>query len=111
MTMLRVAGIVLGGCLFSGSALAFDCPNRFDGAQASIDAVWQHGRICRDEIRSRTRRVDMGARVLVRSVDGARFTQEVEAGKHRLLADEPESFGGNDRGPGPYEWLLAGLGT
>ncbi len=53
----------------------------------------------------------MGAKVLVRSVDGAKFTQEVEAGEHRLLADEPESFGGNDRGPGPYEWLLAGLGT
>ena len=53
----------------------------------------------------------MGAKVLVRSVDGAKFTQEVEAGKHRLLADEPGSFGGNDRGPGPYEWLLAGLGT
>ena len=53
----------------------------------------------------------MGAKVLVRSVDGAKFTQEVESGKHRLLADEPESVGGNDRGPGPYEWLLAALGT
>ena len=39
----------------------------------------------------------MGAKVLVRSVDGAKFTQEVEAGKHRLLADEPESVGGDDR--------------
>ena len=35
---------------------------------------------------------------MVRSVDGAKFTHEVEAGQHRLLADEPESYGGNDRG-------------
>ncbi len=49
--------------------------------------------------------------VIVRSVAGERFTQEVETGKHRLLGDEPETHGGSDRGPGPYEYLLAALGT
>ena len=51
------------------------------------------------------------ARVTVRSVAGERFTQEVESGRHRLLADEPVAAGGADRGPSPYEWLLGALGT
>ncbi|MCB9880505.1 MAG: alpha/beta fold hydrolase [Planctomycetes bacterium] len=41
----------------------------------------------------------------------AQFLQEVTAGRHRLLADEPENFGGDDRGPTPYDLLLAGLGA
>ena len=53
----------------------------------------------------------MASNVVVRSVPGERFTQEVVAGTHKLFADEPESVGGSDRGPGPYEYLLAALGT
>ena len=53
----------------------------------------------------------MASNVVVRAVSGKRFTQEVEAGKHKLFGDEPESFGGSDRGPGPYEYLLTALGT
>ena len=53
----------------------------------------------------------MASNLVVRSVPGERFTQEVEAGKHRLVGDEPESYGGSDRGPGPYDYLLAALGT
>jgi len=53
----------------------------------------------------------MNADVLVRSVAGTKFTQEVFNGRHRLLADEPEAAGGADKGPGPYEWLLAALGS
>ena len=53
----------------------------------------------------------MASNVVVRSLPGERFTQEVETGKHTLLADEPESYGGSDRGPGPYEYLLAALGA
>ncbi len=49
--------------------------------------------------------------VSVRSVRGERFTQEVEAGRHKFLGDEPESAGGSDRGPGPYDYLLTSLGT
>ena len=51
------------------------------------------------------------ATVVVRSVASQRYTQEVEAGGHRLIGDEPESVGGSDLGPGPYEYLLTGLGT
>lgn len=38
------------------------------------------------------------------------FRQEVVAGKHRLIADEPESAGGGDAGPDPYDYLLTSLG-
>ena len=55
--------------------------------------------------------VDMASNVIVRSVPEERFTQAVETGKHQLFGDEPESFGGSDRGPGPYEYLLVALGT
>jgi hypothetical protein len=55
--------------------------------------------------------VYMASNVIVRSVSEERFTQVVETGKHQLYADEPESFGGSDRGPGPYEYLLAALGA
>ncbi len=41
----------------------------------------------------------------------AGFAQEITAGRHRLTADEPISSGGTDRGPGPYELLLAALGA
>ncbi len=53
----------------------------------------------------------MASNVIVRSVSGERFTQTIETGKHQLLGDEPEVFGGSDRGPGPYEYLLVALGT
>src|SRR5262249_22088750 len=39
------------------------------------------------------------------------FLQEVISGKHRLQADEPESFGGSNVGPGPYDYLLIALGS
>ncbi len=53
----------------------------------------------------------MASNVVVRSVTGERFTQVIESGKHHLYADEPETVGGTDRGPGPYEYLLAALGA
>ena len=39
------------------------------------------------------------------------FTQEITAGRHRLIADEPASAGGTALGPDPYELLLAALGA
>jgi putative redox protein len=53
----------------------------------------------------------MSSKVIVRSVPGERYTQEVQIGKHRFLADEPVSLGGADKGPGPYRFLLTALGA
>jgi putative redox protein len=39
------------------------------------------------------------------------FAQAIEAGPHRLVADEPVGYGGTDTGPGPYELLCAALGA
>jgi putative redox protein len=39
------------------------------------------------------------------------FAQLVRAGRHVLPADEPVAVGGNDSGPGPYDYLLAALGA
>ena len=41
----------------------------------------------------------------------AGFAQEIEAGRHRLASDEPVAVGGTDVGPGPYDLLLAALGS
>ena len=39
------------------------------------------------------------------------FVQEIIAGPHRIVGDEPTSVGGTDRGATPYDLLLAGLGS
>jgi putative redox protein len=49
--------------------------------------------------------------VTVRETGNGSFQQEIIAGPHRLLADEPTSVGGTDTGPTPYGLLLAGLGA
>jgi uncharacterized OsmC-like protein/alpha/beta superfamily hydrolase len=37
------------------------------------------------------------------------FTTQMTVGSHTMMADEPTSFGGNDFGPSPYEFVSAGL--
>lgn len=37
--------------------------------------------------------------------------QEIKVGPHTLYSDEQEEFGGEDRGPNPYDLMLAALGT
>lgn len=49
--------------------------------------------------------------VVVRETGASKFQQIISVGKHRLIADEPLEAGGDDTGPGPYDFLLAGLGA
>jgi putative redox protein len=54
---------------------------------------------------------DKPRQVVVRETRNSKFQNTVTIGPHRLLADEPHSAGGDDSGPGPYDFLLAGLGA
>jgi putative redox protein len=49
--------------------------------------------------------------VVVRETRNSKFQQDVAVGPHHLLADEPVAAGGEDTGPGPYDFVLAGLGA
>jgi uncharacterized OsmC-like protein/alpha/beta superfamily hydrolase len=51
------------------------------------------------------------AQVVVAETTQGRFLNHVVTGRHRFLADEPESIGGFDAGPGPYDLLAAALGA
>jgi uncharacterized OsmC-like protein/pimeloyl-ACP methyl ester carboxylesterase len=49
--------------------------------------------------------------VVVRETRNSKFQQTVSIGPHQMLADEPVAAGGEDSGPGPYDYVLAGLGA
>jgi len=49
--------------------------------------------------------------VVVRETGAGKFQNEISAGAHRMLADEPKSAGGLDSGPSPYDYLAAALGA
>ena len=49
------------------------------------------------------------AHVVVTSTQN--LQQEIQAGRHRLFADELMEAGGNDTGPDPYSLLLSALGA
>ena len=53
---------------------------------------------------------DSDHRVVVRTGKNG-FITEVRAGRHAMIADEPLSAGGTDRGPTPYDLLTAALGA
>jgi putative redox protein len=39
------------------------------------------------------------------------YTTQIEISGHRITADEPPRVGGQNRGPAPYDLVLAGLGA
>jgi uncharacterized OsmC-like protein/pimeloyl-ACP methyl ester carboxylesterase len=49
--------------------------------------------------------------VVVRETRNSKLQQTVSIGPHHMLADEPVAVGGEDTGPGPYDFVLAGLGA
>ncbi len=51
-----------------------------------------------------------GGEVFVGEAD-KKFARTVQTDSHAWISDEPKAMGGRDRGPDPYEQLLAALGT
>ena len=49
--------------------------------------------------------------VVVSATDARPYGQRIDAGGHHWVADEPESSGGADSGPDPYQLLLSALGA
>lgn len=49
--------------------------------------------------------------VVVKLESEDNYTADIQAGRHGMVADEPEEFGGYDFGPSPYELLNASLGA
>lgn len=54
----------------------------------------------------------MSYAVIVTENGRGRYQQEVVIReRHHLIADEPQSVGGEDAGPAPFDFLMAGLGA
>jgi putative redox protein len=77
---------------------------------AGVLASWAARFIDMDEAKASHTALGEGE-VIVEETGAGRFAQRVAAGRHELKADEPESVGGDDSGPGPYDYLLAALGA
>ena len=75
---------------------------------AEVLAVWASRYVQQDEENAGEDRHDG---VVVSETGAGKFQNEIVAGGHRLLADEPASAGGLDSGPSPYDYLAAALGA
>jgi putative redox protein len=56
-------------------------------------------------------KIDVGPGVVTVRGQASGLAQHIEVGSFRLTSDEPEEVGGTGTGPGPYELLLAALGS
>lgn len=76
---------------------------------AGVLAAWASRYV--DELPASTPLAAVPGTVVVAESGEGRYGQRVTAGAHTWLTDEPESAGGEDSGPSPYEMLLAALGS
>jgi len=77
---------------------------------AEVLAAWAGRYLGSADAATATPRAPEGS-VVVEETGEGKFTQRIAAGPHSLTADEPESAGGLDMGPSPYDFLLAALGA
>ena len=75
----------------------------------SVLAAWAH-RYLEPAVEAKDADVEKGGAVVVEGGPQG-YAQRVIAGPHVVPADEPESLGGTDTGPTPYDYLLAALGA
>jgi len=77
---------------------------------ARVIAAWVSRYIDSDPVDDEATKLNKGT-VIVRSTGEGKFQQSVITGEHKLLADEPESHGGNNTGPTPYDFLKIAMGA
>ncbi|OCW55784.1 bifunctional alpha/beta hydrolase/OsmC family protein [Hoeflea olei] len=75
---------------------------------AGVIASWAARYLPADPPRSEADTVED---VVVGETGQGRFQVAIQAGRHRLMGDEPVDVGGADTGPSPYDLLSAALGA
>ncbi len=55
--------------------------------------------------------LDLRGAALAAHIGREHYTTTLQSHDHRLIADEPRAVGGEDRGPAPYDLVMAGLGA
>lgn len=76
---------------------------------ADVLSAWA-GRYLPDKAHD-TSEIQSDDRVVVSETGDGKFTNRITVGRHEMLSDEPADVGGDDLGPAPYDYLLAGLGA
>jgi uncharacterized OsmC-like protein/pimeloyl-ACP methyl ester carboxylesterase len=78
---------------------------------ADVIAAWAERYVEPAAMDSAAETTEVPRKVVVRETRASKFQNTVSIGPHHLLADEPAAAGGEDSGPGPYDFVLAGLGA
>ncbi len=78
---------------------------------AGVLAAWATRYVGNAELAAETAAEIPPGMVVVEETGAGQFAERVRVGRHVLAADEPLAAGGTDTGPGPYDYLLAGLGA
>lgn len=75
---------------------------------AEVIAAWASRYVDYDHVAANAAPIEG---VEVSETKEGKFQNTVRVGKHSLIADEPESVGGHDTGPTPYDYLNIALGA